>query len=217
MCIRDSIRSVHDPLLKDSGIAVLSGNLCPNGAVIKPNAASPELMQHQGRAVVFESIEDYHERIDDPDLDIDPSCVLVLKGCGPRGYPGMPEVGNFGLPARLLADGVTDMVRISDARMSGTAFGTVVLHTAPEAAAGGPLAVVQDGDMITLDVASRKLTLEIDDDELAERLAMWQAAESPYQRGYYRLYIEHVLQADQGCDFDFLVGASGSEITRDSH
>ena len=211
------IRSVDDPLLRDSGIAVLSGNLCPSGAVIKPNAASPELMQHQGRAVVFESIEDYHERIDDPDLDIDESCVLVLKGCGPRGYPGMPEVGNFGLPARLLADGVTDMVRISDARMSGTAFGTVVLHTAPEAAAGGPLAVVRNGDMITLDVADRSLTLEIEDSELADRLAKWEATESPYQRGYYRLYIEHVLQADQGCDFDFLVGASGNEITRDSH
>ena len=211
------IRSVDDPLLRDSGIAVLSGNLCPSGAVIKPNAASPELMQHQGRAVVFESIEDYHERIDDPDLDIDESCVLVLKGCGPRGYPGMPEVGNFGLPARLLADGVTDMVRISDARMSGTAFGTVVLHTAPEAAAGGPLAVVRNGDMITLDVADRSLTLEIEDNELADRLAKWEATESPYQRGYYRLYIEHVLQADQGCDFDFLVGASGNEITRDSH
>lgn len=211
------IRSVDDPLLRDSGIAVLSGNLCPSGAVIKPNAASPELMQHQGRAVVFESIEDYHERIDDPDLDIDESCVLVLKGCGPRGYPGMPEVGNFGLPARLLADGVTDMVRISDARMSGTAFGTVVLHTAPEAAAGGPLAVVRNGDMITLDVAGRSLTLEIEDSELADRLAKWEATESPYQRGYYRLYIEHVLQADQGCDFDFLVGASGNEITRDSH
>ena len=211
------IRPLDDPLLDTSGIAVLSGNLCPGGAVIKPNAATPELMQHRGRAVVFESIEDYHARIDDPDLDIDPSCVLVLKGCGPKGYPGMAEVGNFGLPARLLAEGVTDMVRISDARMSGTAYGTVVLHTAPEAAAGGPLAIVQDGDMITLDVAGRNLTLEIDDDELAARLAAWQPVESPYTRGYYRLYIEHVLQADQGCDFDFLVGSSGSAITRDSH
>jgi len=211
------IRGLDDPLLDDSGIAVLNGNLCPNGAIIKPNAATPELMQHRGRAVVFESIEDYHERIDDPDLDIDETCVMVLKGCGPKGYPGMAEVGNFGLPARLLKAGVTDMVRISDARMSGTAYGTVVLHTAPEAAAGGPLAVVQDGDMISLDVANRSLTLEIDDTELAERLANWQPVESPFSRGYYRLYIEHVLQADQGCDFDFLVGASGSAITRDSH
>ncbi|MFT4596024.1 MAG: dihydroxy-acid dehydratase [Paracrocinitomix sp.] len=211
------IRGLDDPLLDESGIAVLSGNLCPSGAVIKPNAATPELMQHRGRAVVFESIEDYHERIDDPDLDIDPTCVLVLKGCGPKGYPGMAEVGNFGLPARLLADGVTDMVRISDARMSGTAYGTVVLHTAPEAAAGGPLAVVRDGDIISLDVANRSLSLEIDDSELAERLAAWEPAPAAYSRGYYRLYIEHVLQADKGCDFDFLVGSSGNEIVRDSH
>ena len=211
------IRDLDDPLLDESGIAVLSGNLCPGGAVIKPNAATPELMQHRGRAVVFESIEDYHERIDDPDLDIDPTCVLVLKGCGPKGYPGMAEVGNFGLPARLLADGVTDMVRISDARMSGTAYGTVVLHTAPEAAAGGPLAVVQDGDMISLDVANRSLNLEIDAFELADRLAAWDPAPPKYTRGYYRLYIEHVLQADKGCDFDFLVGSSGNEIARDSH
>ena len=143
--------------------------------------------------------------------------MLVLKGCGPKGYPGMAEVGNFGLPARLLADGVTDMVRISDARMSGTAYGTVVLHTAPEAAAGGPLAVVRDGDIISLDVANRSLSLEIDDSELAERLAAWEPAPAAYSRGYYRLYIEHVLQADKGCDFDFLVGSSGNEIVRDSH
>lgn len=213
----DVIRNLDDPLLDESGIAVLSGNLCPGGAVIKPNAATPELMQHRGRAVVFESIEDYHERIDDPTLDIDASCVLVLKGCGPKGYPGMAEVGNFGLPARLLADGVTDMVRISDARMSGTAYGTVVLHTAPEAAAGGPLAVVRDGDQISLDVAHRTLTLDIADDELADRLASWQPEPSRYDRGYYRLYIEHVLQADKGCDFDFLVGSSGNKIDRDSH
>lgn len=213
----DVIRTVADPVLADSGIAVLRGNLCPNGAVIKPNAATPELMQHRGRAIVFESIEDYHARIDDPDLDVDEHCVLVLKGCGPKGYPGMAEVGNFGLPARLLAAGVTDMVRISDARMSGTAYGTVVLHTAPEAAAGGPLAVVCDGDMITLDVANRSLTLEVDDAELAARLAAWTPPETPWTRGYYRLYVEHVLQADRGCDFDFLVGASGHAVDRDSH
>jgi dihydroxy-acid dehydratase len=211
------VKTVADPVLADSGIAVLRGNLCPGGAVIKPNAATPELMTHRGRAVVFESIEDYHARIDDPDLDVDEHCVLVLKGCGPKGYPGMPEVGNFGLPQRVLQKGIRDMVRISDARMSGTAFGTVVLHTAPEAAAGGPLAVVRDGDMISLDVPSRSLTLEIDDAELDKRLALWTVPESEYTRGYYKLYINSVLQADQGCDFDFLVGKSSATVARDSH
>lgn len=211
------IRSLDDPVLADSGIAVLAGNLCPRGAVIKPNAATPELMQHRGRAIVFESIEDYHERIDDPELDVDKDCVLVLKGCGPKGYPGMPEVGNFGLPQRLLAEGVSDMVRVSDARMSGTAYGTVVLHTAPEAADGGPLALVQDGDMIALDVANRSLTLEVDDAEMDARRDAWSPPPAPFDRGYYRLYVEHVLQADRGCDFDFLVGASGHKVTRDSH
>jgi dihydroxy-acid dehydratase len=213
----DVIRPPTDPVKDDSGIAVLRGNLCPNGAVIKPNAATPELMQHTGRAVVFESIEDYHDRVDDPDLDVDETCVLVLKGCGPKGYPGMPEVGNFGLPTQVLKTGVRDMVRISDARMSGTAFGTVVLHTAPESAVGGPLAIVENGDLITLDVAARELTLHISDEELAARRAAWQRPAPAYDRGYYRLYIDHVLQADQGCDFDFLVGASGSEVTRESH
>ncbi len=213
----DVIKTVDDPVLADSGIAVLRGNLCPGGAVIKPNAATPELMTHRGRAVVFESIEDYHARIDDPDLDVDEHCVLVLKGCGPKGYPGMPEVGNFGLPQRVLKKGIRDMVRISDARMSGTAFGTVVLHTAPEAAAGGPLAVVRDGDMISLDVPNRSLNLEIDDAELEKRLKLWTVPESPYTRGYYKLYINSVLQADQGCDFDFLVGKSSSTVARDSH
>ena len=213
----DVVRSPADPVLADSGIAVLRGNLCPGGAVIKPNAATPELMVHTGRAVVFESIEDYHARIDDPDLDVDEHCVLVLKGCGPKGYPGMPEVGNFGLPKRVLEKGIRDMVRISDARMSGTAFGTVVLHTAPEAAAGGPLAVVRDGDIISLDVPNRSLRLEVDDDELAKRLALWTRPESPYQRGYYKLYIDSVLQADRGCDFDFLVGNSTHRVARDSH
>jgi dihydroxy-acid dehydratase len=166
---------------------------------------------------VFESIEDYQARIDDPDLDVDAGCVLVLKGCGPKGYPGMPEVGNFGLPSKLLREGVDDMVRISDARMSGTAFGTVVLHTAPEAAVGGPLALVRDGDVITLDVAARSLTLHVDDGELAARWAAWTPPPAAYDRGYYRLYIDHVLQADQGCDFDFLVGSSGSAVSRESH
>ena len=211
------VRPVTDPVLADSGIAVLRGNLCPGGAVIKPNAATPELMTHRGRAVVFESIEDYHARIDDPDLDVDEQCVLVLKGCGPKGYPGMPAVGNFGLPRKVLEKGVRDMVRISDARMSGTAFGTVVLHTAPEAAAGGPLAVVRDGDVISLDVPNRSLVLEIDEAELEKRLKLWTVPESPYERGYYRLYIQSVLQADQGCDFDFLVGKSTARVARDSH
>ena len=213
----DVIKTPADPVLADSGIAVLRGNLCPGGAVIKPNAATPELMTHRGRAVVFESIEDYHARIDDPDLDIDEDCVLVLKGCGPKGYPGMPEVGNFGLPRKVLEKGIRDMVRISDARMSGTAFGTVVLHTAPESAAGGPLAVVRNGDMISLDVPNRSLTLEIDDAELDKRMKLWTQPDSPYDRGYYRLYIQSVLQADQGCDFDFLVGNSTHKVARDSH
>lgn len=213
----DVIRSLDDPLKLDSGIAVLRGNLCPQGAVLKPNAATPELMTHTGRAVVFESIEDYRERVDDPELDVDEHCVLVLKGCGPKGYPGMPEVGNFGLPRQILAKGVRDMVRISDARMSGTAYGTVVLHTAPEAAVGGPLALVRDGDSITLDVPNRSLMLNISDEELERRRALWVAPEPAYDRGYYKLYIDHVLQADQGCDFDFLVGSSGSVVTREAH
>ncbi len=211
------VRPLDNPVLTDSGIAVLKGNLCPGGAVLKPNAATPELMTHRGRAVVFESIEDYHARIDDPELDVDETCVLVLKGCGPKGYPGMPEVGNFGLPRKLLEKGIRDMVRISDARMSGTAFGTVVLHTAPESAAGGPLAIVQDGDMIHLNVSQRSLDLEIEEEELNRRLALWVAPESPHQRGYYRLYTQSVLQADQGCDFDFLVGSSPQRVTRDAH
>ncbi len=213
----DVIRPMDNPLKAESGIAVLHGNLCPRGAVLKPNAATPELMTHRGRAVVFESIEDYNERIDDPDLDVDETCVLVLKGCGPMGYPGMPEVGNFGLPKKVLEKGIRDMVRISDARMSGTAYGTVVLHTAPEAAAGGPLAVVRDGDMISLDVPNRSLTLEIPDAELERRLKLWVRPDPEYTRGYYRLYIDTVLQADQGCDFDFLVGKTTKPVTRDIH
>ena len=212
------IRPFLSPLKPAAGIAVLRGNLCPDGAVVKPSAASPELLTHTGAAVVFESIEDFNARIDDPDLDVDADSVLVLKGCGPKGYPGMPEVGNMRLPPRVLAQGVTDMVRISDARMSGTAYGTVVLHVAPESAAGGPLGLVATGDLITLDVPGRRLTLHVDDEELARRRASGPPATPvPTSRGWYQLYVEHVTQADTGADLDFLVGASGSEITRESH
>jgi dihydroxy-acid dehydratase len=196
---------------------VLRGNLAPDGAVIKPSAASPQLMQHTGRAVVFESIEDLHARINDDALDIDESCVMVLKYCGPKGYPGMAEVGNMPLPPKLLRRGITDIVRISDARMSGTAYGTVVLHTAPEAAAGGPLALVRDGDLVTLDVPGRRLHLNVDDAELARRRAAWQPPPPHAARGYVRLYLDHVLQANDGADLDFLVGRSGSAVPRDNH
>lgn len=213
----DVVRPIDNPLLESACIAVLRGNLCPQGAIIKPAAATPSLLVHRGPAVVFEDIDDYKARVDDPDLGATADSVMVLKGCGPKGYPGMPEVGNMALPAKLLAEGVTDMVRISDARMSGTAFGTVVLHTAPEAAAGGPLAVVRTGDMISLDVPNRTLTLEISDDELAKRLAALPPFESQYDRGYYMLYVEHVTQADSGADFDFLLGGSGFAVPRESH
>lgn len=214
---REVIRPMSDPLTRQGGIAVLRGNLCPQGAVIKPSAATPELMKHRGRAVVFETIEDLHARIDDPDLEIDATSVMVLKNCGPKGYPGMAEVGNMPLPPKLLKQGVTDMVRISDARMSGTAYGTVVLHVAPEAAAGGTLALVENGDWIELDVEARRLHLDISDEHLARRRSRWQAAESPYYRGYYKLYIDHVLQADRGADLDFLIGSSGTDVARESH
>jgi L-arabonate dehydrase len=214
---REVIRPFDRPLKEHAGIAVLRGNLAPNGAVIKPSAATPALLQHEGRAVVFESIEDFKARIDDPDLDVDASCVLVLKGAGPRGYPGMPETGNLPLPPKLLAQGVTDMVRISDARMSGTAYGTVVLHTSPEAAAGGTLALVRNGDMIRLDVANRGLHLLVDDAELARRRAAWRPQPNAFSRGYARLYTEHVLGAERGADFDFLVGGSGSAVAREMH
>jgi dihydroxy-acid dehydratase len=213
------IRPRSAPLQADAGIAVLRGSLAPDGAVIKPAAASKELLSHRGRAVVFDSIEDARARLDDPGLDVDASSVLVLRGCGPRGYPGMPEVGNMPLPARLLAAGVRDMVRISDARMSGTAYGTVVLHVAPEAAAGGPLALVRDGDPIVLDVPARRLDIDLPAAELARREpspAMQAALPAP-RRGWERLYIDHVMQADRGADLDFLVGSSGHEVTRDSH
>ncbi|MBX9817576.1 MAG: dihydroxy-acid dehydratase [Burkholderiaceae bacterium] len=213
---REVIKTVAEPFMPAAGIAVVRGNLAPNGAVIKPSAASKHLLQHRGRAVVFESIEEFHAKIDDPDLDIDESCVMVLKNCGPRGYPGMAEVGNMPLPPKVLKKGITDMVRISDARMSGTAYGTTVLHTSPEAAAGGPLAVVQNGDMIELNVPERKLHLEVSDEELARRLAAWQAPEKP-KRGWYKLYVESVQQAHLGADLDFLVGGSGAGVPRDSH
>ncbi len=212
---RDVIRPFDDPLKTDTSIAVLRGNLCPDGAIIKPSAATPELLRHRGPAVVFENIEDLHARIDD--LDADESSVLVLKGCGPRGYPGMPEVGNLPLPRKLLARGITDMVRISDARMSGTGYGTVVLHVAPEAAVGGPLALVRDGDVIDLDVAARRLCLDVADDELERRRAAWTPPPPNHDRGYARLYVDHVLQADRGVDFDFLVGGSGAGVARESH
>ena len=211
------IKTMAEPFKPEAGIAVLKGNLAPRGAVIKPSAASPHLLNHTGRAVVFEDSDDFHARIDDESLDVDETCILVLKNCGPKGYPGMAEVGNMPLPPKILRKGVTDMVRISDARMSGTAYGTVVLHTAPEAAAGGPLAVVRNGDMITLDIAARRLHLHVDDAELAARLREWQAPEPPLSSGYWRLYVDHVLQADQGADFDFLVGQRGAFVPKDNH
>jgi L-arabonate dehydrase len=213
---REVIFTYKEPFKSKAGITVLRGNLAPDGAVIKLSAASPHLLQHRGRAVVFESIEEFHTRIEDENLDIDENCVMVLKNCGPRGYPGMAEVGNMPLPPKVLRKGITDMVRISDARMSGTAYGTVVLHACPEAAAGGPLALVRSGDMITLDVANRSVNLEVDDATLAKRRAEWKPPASA-DRGYVKLYIEHVQQANQGADLDFLVGKSGATIPRDSH
>jgi dihydroxy-acid dehydratase len=204
------VRPLARPAKPEGGIAVLGGNLAPHGAVIKPSAASPRLMRHRGRAVAFDGILDFRARIDDPGLEVDADSILVLKGAGPRGYPGMPEVGNLPLPKKLLEQGITDVVRISDARMSGTAFGTVVLHVAPEAAIGGPLALVATGDWITLDVPERKLTLEVDAATLAARRAAWAAPAAHFDRGYGALFLDHVLQADQGVDFDFLVGRSGT-------
>ncbi len=217
----DVILPVEKALTKSGGIAVLRGNLAPGGAVLKPSAATPALMQHRGRAVVFEDIDDYKARINDDALDIDETCVMVLKNCGPRGYPGMAEVGNMGLPPKILKKGITDMVRISDARMSGTAFGTVVLHTTPEAARGGPLAVVQNGDMIELDVEARRIHLDISDDELQARLSKWTAEASGAnprpESGYAMLYHDRVLGADTGADFDFLVGCRGNAVGKEAH
>jgi dihydroxy-acid dehydratase len=206
--------------LKDSaGIAVLKGNLAPLGAVIKPAAASKELLKHKGKALVFDSIEDFHARIDDPNLDVDKDSVLVLRGCGPKGYPGMPEVANMPMPQKLLSQGVRDMVRICDGRMSGTAYGTVILHVAPEAAAFGPLALIQTGDVISLDVEKRTLNVELTDEELKNRKPSQKMIDSLAKpdRGWQKMYVDHVNQADTGADLDFLVGSSGSQVLRESH
>ena len=211
------IKDWDHPLTQEGGIAVLRGNLAPNGCVIKPSAATPELMVHTGPAVVFEDIDHYKQRRDDPDLDVHAHSVLVLKNCGPKGYPGMAEVGNMALPTKLLQQGVRDMVRISDARMSGTAYGTVILHTAPEAAAGGPLALVQDGDIIEVDVPARRIHMRVDPAELERRRALWTPPKPQMKGGYQSLYIERVMQADTGADFDFLVGCRGNAVPRDSH
>jgi L-arabonate dehydrase len=213
----DVIHAFDKPFKADAGIAILRGNLCPDGAVIKPSAATPALLKHTGRAVVFENSDDLHARIDDENLDVDENCVLVLKNCGPRGYPGMAEAGNMPLPPKLLRRGITDMVRVSDARMSGTAYGTVVLHVTPEAAAGGPLALVHNGDLVELDVAARKLHLHVDDAELAARRAAWVAPPAPSDRGWTKLYFDHVQQANLGADMDFLVGKSGAKVPKDNH
>jgi dihydroxy-acid dehydratase len=211
------IRTAQEPLLPRAGIAVLRGNLAPNGAVIKPSAATARLLKHRGRAVVFESIEDLRARTDSPDLAIDENSVMVLKGAGPRGYPGMPEVGNMPIPRKLLERGVTDLVRISDARMSGTAYGTVVLHVSPESAVGGTLALVRDGDEIELDVEARRLELCVADDEIASRRLNWKPPVPSVSGGYRRLYVDHVMQADMGADFDFLIGCRGADVPRESH
>lgn len=214
---RDLIGTLEKPVKPESGIAVLKGNLCPEGAVLKPSAATPSLLQHRGRAVVFEDIDDYKKRIDDPNLDVTPDSVLVLKNVGPKGYPGMPEVGNMMLPAKILAQGISDMVRISDGRMSGTGFGTVVLHVSPESAVGGNLALVQNGDWIHLDVPNRTLNLEVSDEELEERRKSFIPLDLGYDRGYVNLFVKNVTQAHEGADFDFLRGSSGSVVKRDSH
>ena len=214
---RDVIHAYQEPFKKAAGIAVLHGNLCPDGAVIKPSAATPALLKHTGRAVVFENSEEMHRLLEDESLDVDETCILVLKNCGPKGYPGMAEAGNMPLPRKVLRKGITDMVRVSDARMSGTAYGTVVLHVAPEAAAGGPLALVKNGDRIELDVAARRLQLHVADEELARRRAAWTPPESPMVRGWTRLYFDHVQQANLGADLDFLVGKSGAAVPKDNH
>ena len=213
----DVIATYNNPIKPEGGCVVVKGNLALNGAIIKPSAATPALMKHTGRAVVFESIEDFRKRVDDPNLDIDETCVMVLKYVGPVGYPGMPEVGNMALPKKILQKGIKDMIRISDGRMSGTAYGTVVLHVSPESAIGGALALVQNGDMIELDVAQRKLHLNVSDNELAKRRLAWQKPVPVASRGYVHLYINHVTGADKGADLDFLQGSSGSTVTRDSH
>jgi L-arabonate dehydrase len=214
---RDVVATAAKPFNPLSGVAILKGNLCENGAVIKPSAASPHLMKHSGKALVFEDIDDYKTRIDLPELDVDENSILVLKNVGPIGYPGMPEVGNMALPKKLLAKGVTDMIRISDGRMSGTGFGTVILHASPEAALGGNFAAVKTGDVIHLDVSQRILTLDVSAIELEQRKKVWKPIHKKYDRGYVMLYQQHVQQASEGADMDFLVGGSGSEVSRDSH
>lgn len=213
----DVIRPVENALAKQGGIAVLRGNLAPDGAVLKPSAASPHLMTHRGRAVVFEDVDDYKSKINDDTLDIDETCIMVLKNCGPKGYPGMAEVGNMGLPPKVLKKGITDMVRISDARMSGTAYGTIILHTAPEAAVGGPLAIVQSGDFIEIDVAARRIHLDVPDEEIAQRLERWQPQAAQASGGYAWLHQQHIEGADKGADLDFLKGCRGNDVPRDSH
>ena len=216
---RSVIKSPTDPLMENAGIAVLKGNLAPNGAIIKPSAATPALLVHRGPALVFDSVEDLHLRIDDPDLDVTPDTVLILRGCGPRGYPGMPEVGNMPLPRKILEQGIRDMVRISDGRMSGTAYGTIVLHVTPEAASGGPLSLVQTGDTILLDVPNRTLNIEIDPNELSKRTPnpVSTAAYAAPERGWAKLYVDHVQGADTGADLDFLLGSGGNKVSRESH
>ena len=214
---KDVIKDFESPLVKEGGIKILKGNIAPNGAILKPSAASPELMQHTGKAVVFESVEEFHDRIDDPNLDVDENSILVLKNCGPKGYPGMAEVGNMRLPQKILKKGIRDMIRISDARMSGTAYGTVILHTSPEAAVKGPLAAVQNGDLIEVDVNNGKLHLDVSDETIAERLKVYQPIVPDIKSGYQKMYVDHVMQADKGADLDFLVGKRGSEVKRHSH
>ena len=213
----DVIKEFSSPIVKDGGIKILKGNIAPNGAILKPSAASPELMQHKGKAVVFESVEEFHEKIDDPNLEVDENSILVLKNCGPKGYPGMAEVGNMRLPQKILKKGIRDMIRISDARMSGTAYGTVILHTSPEAAVKGPLAAVQNGDLIEVDVNSGRLHLNVSDEIIAERLKSYKPILPDIKGGYQKMYVDHVMQADKGADLDFLVGKRGSEVKRHSH
>ncbi len=213
----DVIKDFNSPLVKEGGIKILKGNIAPDGAILKPSAASPELMQHKGKAVVFESVEQFHEKIDDPNLEVDENSILVLKNCGPKGYPGMAEVGNMRLPQKILKKGIRDMIRISDARMSGTAYGTVILHTSPEAAVKGPLAAVQNGDLIEVDVNNGKLHLDVSDKIIAERLESYKPILPDIKGGYQKMYVDHVMQADKGADLDFLVGKRGSEVKRHSH
>ena len=214
---KEVIKNFDSPLIKDGGIKILKGNIAPDGAIIKPSAASPELMQHKGKAIVFESIEEFQDKIDDPNLDVDKNSILVLKNCGPKGYPGMAEVGNMRLPQKILKQGIRDMIRISDARMSGTAYGTVILHTCPEAAVKGPLAAVQNGDVIEVDVKNCKLHLNVSNEVIEKRLEAYQPILPEIKGGYQKMYVDHVMQADKGADLDFLVGKRGSEVKRHSH